>query len=323
MISAALALTCLLGGAQHAPAPVQLERKFLKGEKAEYEVRSSIFSEWRQAGLETWIPEDYEYSYRFSYEVTELKADGICEMRYKRPSITETEGETFDSRPKTKVEKLDWDLLLTVSPINEILNSKDLGKRPETKPKTGGGLRASTPLRPAQDNPISAYLGEVFRLALFVGSLDGSLDFSPKLPFDAVAPGDTWKRTAGYSPQRLQGKGDKLAVQRLDYTYTYRGIVQNGGAPVHRITADLELKTDLAAFIHQVYDLKAETSGLKEIPLTFKATVSYDLDPKTHRTLRVSAQSEGEFKVVATFLPNQAALEERFKGRTTMRLLTK
>lgn len=299
---------------------VKLNRTFAKGEKGEYEVKSSINSESRFSGLETWMPEDFDFQYRFTYEVTAMKADGICEMRYKRPTITEIEGETVDSQPKRRIQKLDWDLSLTVSPINELLNVKDLAKKPDVKkppPKVTAILAAGGR---AQD-PIGDFISEVHRLALFVGSLDSSLDFSPKLPFDEVKIGDTWKRTVGYSPQKLRGKGDKVAVQRLDYTFTYRGLVDSDGTKVQRVTADLELKTDLATFIHQTFDLKPSESGLKEIPLSFKATVDYDLDPKTHKTLRASAQSSGEFRIVSTYNPDQPVVEERFKGRTTMRLL--
>jgi hypothetical protein len=324
VIHSALLLAALAHGSG-VQEPVKLHRVFSKGEKAEYEVKSTIFSEQRVAGLETWIPEDLELNYRFSYEVTELKADGICDLRYKRPVVNQIEGETFDSPPKKTVEKLNWDMVLTVSPINEVLNIKDLTKKPEEKPKGGGGVFATAHLNRAQDplgDILGQFIGEVFRLALFFGSLDSSLDFAPKFPFDEVKPGDTWKRTVGYSPQKLQGK-EKLAVQRLDYTYTYRGMVDSGQRKVHRVTAELELKTDLATFIHQTFQIKPEQTGLKEVPLAFKGTIAFDLDPKTFRTLRADAESQGEFKVVATFLPNQAAQEVRFKGRTMLRPLSK
>jgi hypothetical protein len=148
------------------------------------------------------------------------------------------------------------------------------------------------------------------------------MDFSPKLPYDEVVPGDTWKRTVGYSPQKLGAKGEKLAVQRLDYTYTYRGMVGSGAKRFHRVTAELALKTDLAAFIHQTFNVKPDVTGLKEIPMSFKGSITFDLDPKTHRTVAAEAVSEGDFRVVSTTFPEDPEIEEKFKGRTTMRLVT-
>jgi hypothetical protein len=303
-----------------------LERTFVKGEKATYEIKSTLNSEQRFAGLETWMPADLDMVYRFSYEITAMKADGIAEMRYKRPTMTFIEGETFDAPSKKSVEKANLDFLLTVSPINDILDMKDMAKKPSAGGGKAGGGKVFSQLRwhrSSEQDPVGAildqFIGEIFRLAMFVGTLDSSLDFSPKFPYDEVKPGDTWKRTVGYSPQRLQGKEGKLAVQRLDYTYTYRGLVQSGQARVHRVSAELELKTDLAAFIHQAFDAKPEDTGLKEIPLSFKGTIDFDLDPKTFKTLKADAETVGEFKIVGTSLPNHAALEERFKSRTRLR----
>ncbi len=327
MIAGIAASVLALSGA--AQEPVKLNRVFAKGEKAQYEVKSGISSEQRVIGLETWMPEDFDIQYVFSYEVTEMKADGICVMRYKRPTITEIEGETVDAPPKKKVQKVDWDLSLTVSPINELLEVTDLSKKKPDPKKPGGGgslSRELLPLRAAKDPSqlgplVGPFISEVHRLALFVGSLDSCLDFSPKLPLDEVKPGDTWKRTVGYSPQKMQGKDAKMAVQRLDYTYTYKGLVDAGGAKVHRITADLALSTDLATFVHQIYDVKPDQTGLKEIPLSLKAAIEFDLDARTHRTIRARASSSGGFKIVATFRPDQPMVEERFKGETRMRQL--
>jgi hypothetical protein len=46
-----------------------------------------------------------------------------------RPTFTEVRGETFNSPPKTTVDKANLDFQLTVSPINEILGMKDLTKK--------------------------------------------------------------------------------------------------------------------------------------------------------------------------------------------------
>lgn len=311
--------------------PVKLNRIFTKGEKLEYDLKSTLNSETRLRGLETWIPEDFDIQYKFKIEVLELKADGFADVKYLRPTVTEIEGETADSPPKTKVEKTNMDLLLTLSPVNGITKIKDMSKKeepkkPETKkPPVSLLLGSSAWGGPGPQNPALAmlgqFVGEIYRLSLFLGPLDSSLDFSPKLPFDEVKPGDTWKKTVGYSPQKLQGKGGKLAVQRLDYLYTYVGLVQSQGKSVQRIKAELEVNSDLAEFVHQTFDVKASETGLKEIPLHFKGEVEFDLDPKTLKTLRAVGTSKGGFKIVLTNFPNEPIQEENIKGRTILKLL--
>lgn len=303
-------------------APIDLSRVFAKGEKGQYLVKSEIQVESRGPGLLTWMPQDLGVQYKFTYAVTEMKTDGIAVLRYERPTMTWTEGETFTSPEVRRVEKTDMKVDATVSPINELLELKDLNPK---KPPPAERARATTqPLEGgaagAQD-VIGQFVGEVHRLALFLGALDSSLDFSPKLPYDAVEPGATWKRTVGYSPQALAGKGGQLAVQRLDTTYTYKGPVEVDGKRYHRVDADLALDTDLAQFINQLMDLKPEQSGLKQIPLRLKATIEFDLDFQTRRTVRAKAKSEGGFSIVATQRPSEPVYEERFKGTTTLSLL--
>jgi len=310
-------------------APVKLNRTFIKGEKLRYDVKSTINAEARQLGLETWMPEDFDIQYQFTTEVVEMKADGIADLKYLRPTTTEIAGETAARPPQKKIDKTNLDMLLTVTPVNEILKIKDLAKKdppakPAAKPKPPVRWIVPETGLPPQDTLsqiLGTFVGEIYRLSLFLGPLDSSLDFSPKLPFDEVEVGETWKRTAGYSPQKLQGKGDKLAVQRMDYTYTYVGVLESQGKTVHRITADIELKTDLAEFVHQTYGVKSDVTGLKEIPLEFKGKLEFDLELKSHRTLRAFGTSEGGYKVMVVQLPNQPVQEEKFKGRTILKLV--
>lgn len=313
-------LVSLAAFATQNPAPVEFHRQFVKGERAQYEVQSTLNAEVRMADLDSWIPEDLDLIYRFNYAVTEMKADGICVMRYQRPTMTEIQGETADSPPRTKVEKTNLDFELTVSPINEVLGLKDLTKKPEKKPGSSGSkLNVFSPAGRAQLQAfVGQFTGEIYRIALFVGSLDSSMDFAPPLPVTEVAVGDTWKKTVGFSPQKLGSKGDKLAVQRMDFTYTYKGIVESNGKKVHRIEGALNLKTDIAAFIHQTFNVKSDVTGLKEIPMNMTSTVQYDLDLKTHQTLSASAVSSGGFGIVATVQPKKPVQEERFKARSNL-----
>lgn len=301
-----------------AAEPVDLERVFVKGEKSQYSVDSSLNYESRQAGLNTFIPEDLDIKYKFTTEVLALKNDGYCEMSYRRPTMTTIEGETAESPPKTKIDKVDYNLRLDVSPINEITKVVDLNP-PKTPPKKdglwmtpGGGLSAAQ---------VGQFTQEIFRLALFIGSLDSALDFSPKLPFEPVTVGETWKRTVGYSPQALKGKDNRSAVQRLDYVFTYKGVQESGGKQIHRITATLELDTDAAPFINQSLGMTPEQSGLKSMQLKLSASIDFDLDLKSRKTLLAVAESTGGISVTLTQLPGRPYEEVRLKGRTVMRLL--
>jgi hypothetical protein len=315
---AVLVLCAAHASVAQAAEPVELLRVFTKGEKASYSVKSSLSIEARSAGLKTFLPQDVDLSYDFSTEVLAVKADGICEMRYRRPTMTEVQGETYDRPARTHVEKVNILATLTLSPINEILNSKDESPK---KPGDKTFADATTPSRADQEVNLEQFIGELQRLALFLGSLDSSLDFSPKLPYDAVNPGDTWKRTVGYTPQKLSGK-EKSAVQRLDYVYTYRGITKSSGKDVHRVTADLNVDTDAAPFVNQLLGMKPEQSGLKSVKLQLKATIEFDLDVKTRQTLRADARSTGAIRIDVTDLPHEALMEQRLKGRTVMTLVS-
>lgn len=305
-------------------APVAQEtdlgRVFKAGEKQEYAVASHLQVETRapSQGLMTFIPEDLDIKYRFTLDVKAIKGDGIADLRYQRPTVTEVQGETTDRGPVTNVEKVNYDMQMQVSPVNEILDVKDLTKK--VPPKKGGG-RWMTPLGVSDSayQDLGGFVSEVYRLSLFAGSFDSALDFAPKLPLFAVKVGETWKKTVGYSPQSLKGKTGKSAVQRLDYTYTYKGVMTVNNVKVHRIEATLDLKTDLAKFLADSTGLSADETGLKEWPLALKAQIDFDLDLATRNTIRASAKSEGGFKIVATAMPDIPVQEQKIRGETMMR----
>lgn len=320
-------ITALIAGAM-VGAPQDQEVSLLRvnkpGEKTTYEVKSHLLVESKQLGLNTWLPETLDFNYKFTTEVLTPKADGIVEMRYKRPTMTQIDGETFDTPAKTTVDKLNWEMILTLSPVNEIISMKDLTPKKKDPPKTGGGKWVVAPVgggAPQLGAFIGPFLSEVYRLSLFIGSLDSALDFSPKLPIFESKPGATWKKTVGYQPQSLVSKDGKSVVQRLDYVYTYRGVMESNGVKVHRVDAELDLKTDLAKFLHDNTGLQASDTGLKSIDLNLKAKIEFDLDLNTRKTLRANANSEGGFAIFLTQRPNAAVQEERLKGRTTLRLV--
>lgn len=304
-------------------APVQLARRFSAGQTLRYDVRAELLSESREYGLNTWIPENLTIQYQSDMAVQTMKADGIAAIRYRRPTMTEIQGATFDTPERRRVDRTDINMLLDVTPINRIVQSRDLNP---PKPTSRPGTRSSRWLRPAMQEEamgqfFSQFIQEVYRLSLFVGPLDGSLDLAPRMPLDPVKVGDTWKETVSYAPQALKGRDGQLAVQRLDYTYTYRGLMTVNNRQVHRVTADLAMSADLAAFLHQMADAKPEDTGLRSFPLNLKANIEFDLDPKTFHTLRAVATSEGGFSINLTQIADRPVVEQRLKGRTVMRLL--
>jgi len=294
---------------QTKDSSVSLGRVFVKNEKLAYEIRSNLHSEHRLRGLETWIPEDLDLNYDFTTVVDEMKADGIAVLHYQRPIMHEIEGETFSAPPKDNIVNSNINFLLTVSPINEILEMKDLNEKGPKPAKKGGNfmsLMAPGRRQESLAGVLSQFVSEMYRLSLFAGSFDSALDFAPKTPIDDV---------------KLKGKGDKQAVQRLDYTFTYKGIVDSGGKKVYRVEGSLDLKTDLGDFVNQMVGMKPEDTGLKKVPLTMKSTIEFDLDMKTKHTILAEATTESGFSLFVTDYPDDAVQEDKIKAHTTMRLV--
>jgi len=321
-----LIASVLLRLASVSPAPadaVTLTRTFQLGEKLSYSVKGTIQIEQREEGLNTFIPSDLTLSYDFTAETVQLKADGIADVIYTRPRIVQQEGETFDGPGATSVEKLNQRVRLTLSPINEILKFQDepLPKKKKTASQSlNRAAMGPAPWKAAlQSDPFLPFISEVQRLAIFIGPPDSSLDFNPKFNLDEVKVGDTWKRTVGFSPQKIKGKKDQ-AVQRLDYTYVYKGEVTSNGRKVRRVEATLNLETDLAEFYHQLTDSKSSDTGLGKFPLKFSGVVQFDVDPKNGRTLFAQATSTGGFSLYTIDDAEDAKVEQKFKGKTVMRL---
>lgn len=324
---ALIPLSFLFGSKALGQGPeTDLARVFTKGDKYNYEFRSTINIEARQRGLATWLPEDQDINYDFSWEVENVKNEGIAVIRYKRPTMTIILGETAESAPKPTVEKTNIDQRITMSPYFEVIDSVDLSPK---KPRKNGEPKEDTRARTAgtkQSRGLQAFLGgfvqEVFRIALCVGSFDNGLDFAPRTPYEPVKVGETWKRTVGYSPQKLQGKGGKMDMQRLDYTYTFKGLVEQDGKKVLRVDAKLAVNSDLAAFVHQISGLKPEQTNLKKAPLLLDAKLEFDLDPTTKQTIAARGESVGGFTVVLNDF-EEPVEELKFKGHPTLRLASK
>ena len=303
--------------------PVELLRKFTAGEKLSYFARAEFTQEQRSGSLQTFLPNDEEINYRYSMLVQKVKADGIAEVLYQRPSMNIVIGDTAEAGAKTMVEKTDYKFLLDISPVNEVVAEKDLNP---AKSKKDGDLRMNPTINRIMRQGSQAdgvalgllfqFVGEVQRLAFFVGPLDSGLDIAPKFSFDEVGVGSTWKKTVGYSPQKLKGQGDKQAVQRMDYTYTYQGVRKNReGKDIQRIQAKVKLDTDLTEYARQLVGGSASTSMLKSVPLQFEGTIDFDLDMSTLHMVKASAESKGYFGISVKGA-DQPLLENKFHGRT-------
>ena len=122
-------LTSLIAAAVLNPQAdtVDLSRKFKAGATYSYAVRTHLMAEIREANLVTFIPEETDINYDFSYTVTNLKPSGIATIRYKRPYMDIIDGETAEAPATTNREKVNYDLQIDLTPVNEITNLKDLG----------------------------------------------------------------------------------------------------------------------------------------------------------------------------------------------------
>ncbi|MBX3097538.1 MAG: hypothetical protein KF812_11795 [Fimbriimonadaceae bacterium] len=312
MISTAIVLGILT---QNQNPYIDISRVYKAGETCKYEVRSRLNMSTRELQDTVFYPSSYRIDYDFNYTVKEMKAEGFAAIRYNRPTMTMTEGETAQSPPVATVEQTKWVLDMTLSPANEITGIEEVKA-------LRFNATAFTPGSAFQQDIIGQFTGELQRLALFAGSVDTALDMSPKLPYDEVRVGDVWKRTVGYTPQRLSGT-NRSAVQRLDYEYRYDGIVDVDGVKVHRVTATLAVDTNAAEFINQLYGQPASVTGLQAVNLKLNATIVFDLDEKTRHTIRAAATSEGGYDIRLARAPNVPVVEQTLKGRSNLKLVSR
>ncbi|HAY13785.1 MAG TPA: hypothetical protein PLB31_04215 [Fimbriimonadaceae bacterium] len=310
MLISTLALATSL---QTSPQYVDISRVFKAGETSKYAVRSRLQMETRQLGQTVFLPSSVRIDYDFTLNVKQMLDEGFAVHIYRRPTMTITDGETASSPPRKNVEQTNINYEMTLSPANEMTNAKALVAR---------WAAASSPAAPAPQDLMSVvgqFTGELQRLALFTGSLDSGMDLSPKLPYDEVRVGDTWKRTVGYSPQRI-ANSDKAAVQRLDYTFTYKGVMEANGQKFHRVQATMSLDSNAAEFVNQSMGMTPGQSGLEAINLKLDATIDFDLDLNTRKTLRALAVSKGGYDVRISQVPGQPVLEQKLSGRSQLSL---
>lgn len=317
-------LALLAVALQSETRAIDISRVFTAGERMSYAVTADLHSEIRGPNSPTFIPEEARYSYTFTKTVQRMLYDGIAEVRYRRPAMTFVAGDTSETAARAeKIRETNWDFLLRVTPINEFVGLRDMTPKPPARRGGGSQARGLMGVPFAQDGLrllpfVGQFIGELRQLAIFVGPLDNGLDFAPKLPLDPVKPGDTWRRTVGFQPQRLSAAGDDMAVQRVDFVYTYEGVKKVDGRDIHRVTATLKVDSDAAQYVNSLLGMSAEQTGLKAALLKIDGKLTFDLDLKTRRTLSARATTEGSVKLEVTEI-EAPVYEERFKGETILR----
>lgn len=312
----------LLAVSVPAAAPVELYRQWKPNTTLTYQVKSFLYTEERNFNTSIYIPQTLDQNYTYTFTVGEVDGEGFASVDYKRPKVEIIEGETAHSAAKTRFEELNEHLVLRLSPVNAITDVKDLTPK---KKEGDGGLNLLTEavgVAPATQDIIGSFVGDLYRLALFIGNADTSVDFGPRLPLLEVEPGDTWEVTASYQPQKFAGKEGKMASQRVDYLYTYVGVVESEGKKLHRVTATMKFDNDVAPFVNDMLGMTSARSGLRGLRLKFDAKMEFDLDHETKNTLAIRADSTGSMVIEITQIPNQPYVEENIKGRTRLKLVS-
>lgn len=316
------AATLFALGQGTAPAQaVTFKRVFTPGIRSVYSVDSSIQLQHRPYGFTTFFPDDNERHYIFTTDCQSFDGQ-LAKILYRRPSITVTGNATVDADPTTTVEKQDWKMLLTMSAINEVVDYQDLTpkKKPEPKSADAGFVVSGSGVARQAEQYYVPFLEDLIRLAGLIGSFDGSIDLEPQFDLGPVKVGDKWTRTVGFEPQKLASKAGKTVVQRLDMTFSYKGLVTSRNKQVQRIHGDLSLDTDLGKYVNDLFNLTPETTGLKSIPTKLKMALDFDLDPKTFQTLYATVHSEGGFEIYSSQV-SSAVEEEKILADTTMKLI--
>ena len=310
--------------------PVEIYRQWKPDETLAYSVTSRLQIESRTFLHPVYMPQTTKYAYKFTLEVTEVSSEGFAQVVYKKPTVVVTVPETAEKKSFDEIEEVNEHFELTISPVNAVTDFKDLTPKKDDDDDGGGGSGRSllSNISPGQSRAMQQRIGgvigniisEFYRLANFSGGVDTMLDFSPRLSLFEVEPGDTWEHTASYQPQPLDGKPDKMAPQRIDYTMTYVGVQEVDGKKIHRLTSDLSLDTDIAPFLNGMLRMTTSQSGLKSFKLVLTAHIDFDLDFETKHTLKAIATSEGHLSIEVTDIKDGPFQEIRVKGRTILKL---
>ena len=310
MLLAIIATAAIVAPVQDAQ--VDLVRTYKAGAKATYVFTSRIQFEHRQVPLETFIPETATYNSTINTVVEKLKPDGVADVRVKRPDISVTTGETFESAPQKFVLIKDINQVLTLSRKNQVLDFEDYTPKPKTK---DGGLKATVALGAPQID-IMGWMGQLRQLAAYVNFFDNG----PILPDGPVSVGETWKDTVGYAPITVSEGADKgkSMNSRIDYVMTYRGKATRNGKSFHHIEGKIAQDTDAAPYLAQLMGVKPEASTFKQVKLKLDGKVDYYLDLGTLDPVEIIATSNGSIDVEVTTYTGGPVYQERFKSRASL-----
>ncbi len=323
-------VTSLLAAAamgQAAAQPTDLSRVFTKGESFRYQVRTELIIERKYPALgeQTAVPQSQGLEFVSTLDIQNVKNGGFATAIYRRPFMTLVLGETADEAERRERINTNFNLQMDISPINEVTAIKDLNPpaRP-ARPGGGGGNTLNVMMRRQDPRAgISAFVEQfatsLYQFALGVSSIEDGIDLSPKLPYEPVVVGETWKRTVGFVPQRT-GSGGRVENRRFDITFTYAGPVQRNGRQMLLINGLLKVDGDVAGFINQDTRRGSADTGIREFPLKMESKIAFYLDPKTRHTLEADVASEGSMRLVVTQTATPV-MEEKFSGSLRMRRL--
>lgn len=325
MVTSLLAVAAL---GQAAAQPTDLTRVFTKGESFRNQVRTELVIERRYPALgqQTAFPESQGLEFVSTLEVKDVKNGGFATAIYRRPFMTLVLGETVDAPERRERVTTNFNLQMDISPINEVTAIKDMN--PPARPtRPGGGtaqmLRVLTPaqddMRGAVDAFVGQFAGTLYQFALGVSTIEDGIDLAPKLPYEPVTIGETWKRTVGFAPQRA-GAGSRVENRRFDITFTYAGPVQRNGRQMLLINGLLKVDGDVAGFINQDSRRGAADSGIREFPLKMESNIAFYLDPKTRHTIEADVTTKGSMRIVTTQTVTPL-MEEVFSGSLRLRRL--
>ncbi len=312
----AIIIAALFGtAAQGAGDKVELVRKFKSGEKTAYAFVSDLNAASREGYVDTFIPENIQFTYDFTLSTEKELPEGTAQVRFQRPKISIKEGETFESPPKTTVAKLDHNLVFTLSKTNRVLGVKDETPKKSDKGKGGGFLVSLERGNQEQDDPISSWIQFLYQFGAFVNFYD----LGPELPDHAVAVGDIWKQTVGYQPMQMNSGADKgkPIMGRLDMVYTYNGTSQLAGKSAIWIQATLHNESDAAPFIADQIGVKLDEMNLKSVKLQLNAAIDYYLDPANLQVMRIESKSDGFASIEVKGFAGPIR-EEKFKSAASL-----
>lgn len=289
---------------------IELTRKFAAGEKMTYDFASRLDAEMREYPVETFFPDNVDFTYTFTLDVEKLKPDGVADVRFKRKEFKIRMAEDFESGPKTTVMTQNTNMLITFSNRNQILSIKD--ETPKKPPARGGGLHVLSRFGVKAQDPIMQMIQQLHSFAAFANFYD----FGPSLPLHPVAVGDTWKETIGYTPMTISSGAEKgkSLMGRIDYVYTYKGNGAIDNKTCVWIQGKISVDTDAAPFIATFFE-RPEFSPFKEIKLFMDGTVDYYLEPANLATYKIVSKSEGNASISVKDYSGGPVFEERFKSQ--------